>query len=224
MATPDGSPALLRTHVGRRPEHDALFRHQEAVRLRRRGPVVTRPRMHRLRQPEVEDLDGPLRRDPDVRGLQIPVHDPRLVRRLETFRDLPTDVDRLLDRKPPPLEPRCQVLAGHELHRDEAGVVDLVDAVHVREIRVVQRGQRLRLALEAPETLLVVRKLLGQHLDRHLALRAACPSRGRPRPCRRPRGTEDLVEREGLAGDEGHAPESLAIPVQALPHRGVQRP
>ncbi len=78
-------------------------------------------------------------------------------------------------------------------------------------VRVVQRSERLGLALEATQPLVVVGELLGQHLDRHLALEPrvtrAVDLSHRPGP----EGTEDLVEGEGLAGGEGQeSPEILA--------------
>jgi hypothetical protein len=41
-----------------------------------------------------------VRRQSDVRGLQIAMDDPLLVRRLERVGDLPRDRERLVDRQP----------------------------------------------------------------------------------------------------------------------------
>jgi hypothetical protein len=88
------------------------------------------------------------------------VHHARLVRRLEPLGDLPAHVDRLVHRQRPPRQARRQVLPRHELERQEAHVAHLVDAVDACDVRVVERGQRLGLALEAPQPLLVVSELL----------------------------------------------------------------
>ena len=132
------------------------------------------------------------------------MHDPRLVRRLEPLGDLAADVRRLVDGQRPAREPRREVLPGDELHGDEARAPDLVDAVDVREVRMVQRRQRLRLALEAPQQLVGVGQLLGQDLDRYLALEARVPGAV---DLAHPPGAEwaeDLVMDEGLSGGERH--------------------
>ena len=62
-----------------------------------RPPLRRRPRLHRLRQPEVEHLDGAVRPHLDVRRLQIAMDDPLLVRGLERLGNLPRDRQRLVD-------------------------------------------------------------------------------------------------------------------------------
>ena len=196
---------LLGAHVGRRTQHESFLGHEEAVGLRRAGPAVTTQRRNdRLGEPEVEQLDHALGRDANVRGLEVAVNDAGLVRRLEPLGDLPTHVDGLVDGQRSALQPRLEVLARHELHREEACVAHLVDAEDPGDVRVVQRRERLGLALETPQPLVVLGEVLGQHFDRNIALEArvfgaidlAHPSG--------PEGTEDLVEGKGLASGEGH--------------------
>lgn len=55
--------------------------------------------------------------------------------------------------------------AGHELEYEEPSVPDLVDAEDLRDVGVVERRQRFRLALEALQSLLVVDEVFRQHLD-----------------------------------------------------------
>ena len=61
---------------------------------------------------------------------------------------LQRDVERFLHRQRPALERFGQVLARHELQREEVHVAFLVDAVDARHVRMVERGERLRLTLE----------------------------------------------------------------------------
>jgi hypothetical protein len=88
------------------------------------------------------------------------VDHPGLVRHLEPLGDLTADLDRLVDGQRAAGQPRRQVLAGHELEREEADVPLLIDAVDAGDVGVVERRERLGLALEAPQPLLVVRELL----------------------------------------------------------------
>ena len=74
----------------------------------------------------------------------------------------------------PALQPLGEVLAGDELHRQEVrgravGERRALEAVDVRDVGVVERGQQLRLALEAGEALGILRQLGRQHLDRDVA-------------------------------------------------------
>ena len=69
----------------------------EAVTSARAGRGV---RVRELREAEVEHLHHAVRRDLDVRGLQIAMDDPLLVGGFERLGDLPRDRQRLVERKP----------------------------------------------------------------------------------------------------------------------------
>ena len=60
-----------------------------------------------LREAEVQDLDDAVRRDLDVRGLQVAVDDPFVVRGLERLGDLPRDRQRLAQRQSCTVRGRC---------------------------------------------------------------------------------------------------------------------
>ena len=128
-ATSDGvpavnvAPALTSTRQSERPSSPKKNsprpsrRHADLrpVRGERRG-VRDRPRtgahrVDRLGQAEVEDLDGAVRPHLDVRGLQIAVDDPLLVRSFERLRDLLRDGQGFVER---------QGAARHELRRRHA--------------------------------------------------------------------------------------------------------
>jgi len=66
----------------------------------------------------------------------------------------------------------------------KAKVLDfgLVHAEDLRHVRVVERGQRLGLALEALQAFLVARELVRQHLEAPPPCRDARRARARPRP------------------------------------------
>src|SRR6185436_2023794 len=77
---------LFWAHVGSRAEHNAVA----CVTDGDRGRLAKiRARFTAFfRQSEVEDLDDAVRRDLDIRRLEIPVHDAMLVRDLEGLGDL----------------------------------------------------------------------------------------------------------------------------------------
>jgi hypothetical protein len=106
--------------------------------------------------------------DQDVRGLDVAVDEAAFVRGVERVGDLGDDA-----RRAHPVQPvlrrqqRAQVGAPDPAHRDEqppVGFAGLVDRDHVR---VVDRGQHARLALEAGSEALVGRQLRRDDLQRH---------------------------------------------------------
>jgi hypothetical protein len=95
-----------------------------------------------LRKPEVEQLDALLRHQ-DVGRLQVAMDDPLLVRGVERVADLDARLDGLIEGHRP-----GDGLAVDELHHEVAAAVVLADVVQRADVRVVERRDRLRLALE----------------------------------------------------------------------------
>ncbi len=94
--------------------------------------------------------------------------DADFVRSTEAFGDLPSDGKRLVDRKRAAGNAVGQRLALDEFHHQGA----ILDSVDLRDVRVVERSEHLRLALEARQALRVGSKEVGQDLDRDLAVQA----------------------------------------------------
>ena len=107
-------------------------------------------------QAEVGDAHVALAVEHHVRGLQVAVQHALLVRRGQPGAELPRDLERLVRRQPAdPPQQRGEVLAVHELHRQEEvalGLADVVDAAH-RRVRDLARDAHL--AVEAREPLAV---------------------------------------------------------------------
>ena len=152
-----GVPAgLLGAHVRRGAEDHAGHRsgrgqrrgHGRVDLVRRRGGV------ERLGQPEVEHLDRARRAvSLTLAGLRS-----RWITPLSWAASRPSAIclaisSRLVERERPPCEPLREILALDQLHRQEAIAAVLVQTVDRGDVRVVQRGQQLRLALEAGEPL-----------------------------------------------------------------------
>src|SRR5262245_57406944 len=111
----------------------------------------------RLRQAEVEDLRHSLRRDLDVGWLQIAVNDPFFVSDIETGGDLPRDAQSLAKRQAGTAGALArrfrefvrERVAVHELENQNPKAVRVLEAVDRADVRMIQRGERSRLTLEA---------------------------------------------------------------------------
>src|SRR5688572_11165418 len=185
---------LLGTHVGRRAEDQAGLAQQGAVR----------PALQRLRQAEVEDLDAALRRDSDVRRLEIAVDDPRLVRGFEAGRDLAADVERLVDRRGTARHALGQVLARHELEREIQRVAVSVETVDLPDVRMIERSEDLGLALEPAQAVHVGSEGIGQELEGDFALEARVPRAVDHAHATGTDPVEDLVRTQTDVGSERH--------------------
>ena len=138
----------------------------------------------RLGQTEVENLDLAVLVDLDVGRLQITMHDAALVSCIQAIGDLTEEVDRVVDAQRSSGESLSQGLSLDQLHDDVAqlphhatglaGPLQLDrgagEPVDDRDVGMVQRGQRLRFALEPPDGHAIGDQALGQDLDRHSAV------------------------------------------------------
>ena len=121
-----------------------------------------------LRQAEVQDLDRAVAADFDVGRLQVAVDDALLVRGFERVGDLPGDRERLRHRQGAARDERGEVVALNQLHdeRRRAGSGRrALDAVDLRDVGMVECGERLRLAREPRYALAIAGHGLGKRLD-----------------------------------------------------------
>ena len=81
----------------------------------------------------------------DVRGLQISMDDALLVRRLERLGDLLRDRQRVVERNRAARDPLRQIVTLDEFHDEGAHPAGFFEAVDVRDVRVIQGRERLRL-------------------------------------------------------------------------------
>jgi hypothetical protein len=95
------------------------------------------------------------------------VHDPAPVRGVERLRDLRSDLEHLFERQRPAQQTRGQRLALQQLQHEVVRLALAADVEERADVRVAQRRDRLRLALEPRAPLLVLGELARQHLDRH---------------------------------------------------------
>ena len=165
---------LLRRHVVRRAEDDAglrpsLKRCRQPARLGALGDF----RLGQLRQAEVEDLDVPVAAHHEVFRLQIAMHDPGAVRRRQCRSHLHRNLQRLADRHAAPArEQRAEGLALDELRGNEVVAVGQSHLVNRENVRMIERGGRLRLLLEPRQAFRILRVLVRQNLQRDAAAEA----------------------------------------------------
>ncbi len=121
----------------------------------------------------VSRSNGAAKGDParalDVRGLQVAVNDPLLVRGLERIGNLPPDRQRFTDRNRALRDSLRERVAFNQFEHQRAPAVHRLDAVDRADVRVVERRQHARFALEAHHAVAVVHKRGRQHFDGNVA-------------------------------------------------------
>jgi len=150
-------PRLFGAHIRRCPQDHSQGRSfGEGGRLRRFDRVLVGvPVGERLGETEVQNLHRSVGADLDVRRLQVAMNDAVRVRCLETESDLLEDGEYLPDAEPPPREKLLERITLHQLHDQARSAVGLFEAVERCDVRMVERGEQLRLALEALHPLVV---------------------------------------------------------------------
>ena len=96
--------------------------------------------------------------------------DSLLVRFAEPLSRLDCKCDGVIDRERPPVGPLLEALPFDEFHRYEGLSLVLADLVYRADVRMIERGSRLRLANEARLGIRVPRELARQKLEGHSAL------------------------------------------------------
>jgi hypothetical protein len=164
---------LLRRHICRRAQNEADRGHRRR-RDRRRLCRLGRSagRLHGFRKAEVEDFGLTISRHRDVGGLEIAMDDAFVVRRFQRFRNLYGNRECFANRDRPARDTPRQVLSGDQLHGEGMDVARLLKSEDLCDVRVIERGEGLRFALESGNPVRVRRKRLGQDFDRHVAIEA----------------------------------------------------
>ena len=116
-----------------------------------------------LREAEVEHLYRSVRRDDDVRRFQVAVDNPALVGRIERVGELARDRNRLSGGHAvtPIADAVGQRLALDQLEDEPGDAVGLFESVNRRDVRVIERRQQPRLAIEAGDARRVAGERVG---------------------------------------------------------------
>ena len=108
---------------------------------------------------------------------------PCLCAALEGIGDLRPELHDLVERQRALLQAVGERLALEQLHHQEVRVALVPDVEERADVRVVERGDRLRLALEALAALVVLREAGGEDLDATLrSRRVSFPRQTSPMP------------------------------------------
>jgi hypothetical protein len=140
--------------------------------VRRADDVLPRPAVARHRvgeQPEVEHDDAALLGDQHVRRLDVAVHLAGGVQRDQRAPELDQPMAQLALVAGGPGQ---EVLAAHQLHREEQPPLLLVELAERDQVRVLEILERAELVLEVRDRLRVD---VAQRLERHLRAAIAVP-------------------------------------------------
>jgi hypothetical protein len=94
------------------------------------------------------------------------------MRLVERVGDLAGDLQRLVERERPFLEPRGQRLALEMRHDQIVRAVTLADVVDAADVGMIQGGDRAGLALETRPQIGIIGDLTGQHPDGNRSIEA----------------------------------------------------
>ena len=156
-----------------------------------------------LARPKSKTFTVPSGADFDVRGLQIAMDDPLLVRRFERLGDLFRDRQRFVERDGTAHDSLGEILARDQFHDKSVHPAGFFKAVDVGDVRVVQRRQGLSFACEPCEPFGIARDQIGQHFDRDVTIQLRI---ARPIHYAHSAGTEareDFVRAEAGTRGEG---------------------
>ena len=144
--------------------------------------------------------------------------DADLVRRLERLGNLARERQRLVDRNRTFRDALGEVFALDELHDDRARACGFLDAVDLRDVRMVEGGEDLGLALEAGQAVAaarlgcagVSRQMRRQDLDGDVAIQLGVAGAIDLAHRAGAEGADDFVDAKARAGLERHWGGSIA--------------
>jgi hypothetical protein len=117
---------------------------------------------------------------------------------------LPRDQKGLVDGHRAPLQELGEILAVDELEHERPDTVRLLEAIDRCDVRMMQRGQKLRFAAESGEPRRVRGERARQHLDRDVAVELRVPRAVDLAHSTLAEGSEDLVGAEAGTHRQSH--------------------
>ena len=194
---------LLGGHVLESPQDCPFLRQRPGLRRHSRQPLDRGYVGTRAREAEIEQLGAGLR-EHDVSRLEIPVDDSLPVRAAQRIGDLSAVSYDLFHGERTFQQPIGQRLPLDQLHDEELALVLSPDIEERADVRVIERRDCPRLALEAGAELLVHGESPGENLDRHIAAEARVAASIHFAHPASTEGRNDFVRADAAAGQEGH--------------------
>ena len=162
-----------------------------------------------LREAEIEQLRARLRQH-HVARLQIAVDDARAMRGVERACDVNRDAQRFVHRQTWAFgarrlrKPRLERLAVQQFHHEERRALMVADVEQRTDVRMAQRGDDPRLAVEPFAQRGIHRELGGQHFDRDRAIEPHVPRAIHLAHTTRAERGDDFVRTQTRTGGQGH--------------------
>ena len=110
-------------------------------------------------------------------GFRSLMHDATFVRSIERIGNLDSDMPRFVDRKRAVRDPRLERRTLDHLHDDDLIRAEPFESVNFCDVRVIERGEYLRLAGKSRDAIRVIGKAVRQDFERNVTteLRVASP-------------------------------------------------
>ena len=156
-----------------------------------------------LGQAEIEDLEASFLGDPEVAGLQISMHDPLLVSSREPPCHLDGQFSGSARGEGSFLKAGAKGLTFEQLHHHVGRILVIGKIVDGEDVRMAERGQGLRLPLEASQGVRALRQVLRQHLHGDEAIQARVLRLPDFAHAARAKGCQDFVRPESSSCLEG---------------------
>jgi hypothetical protein len=115
----------------------------------------------------------------------------------------------------PYFEPLAERLAFDQLHHEQMAAVAHLQTVQRGDTRVIQCGERFRLAFEACDAIRVVGQMIREYFDRHIAAELRVPRAIDLAHAARAERGEDLVRAKASADGQRHE-SKLILATEAL--------
>ena len=132
-----------------------------------------------------------------LEGFQITMDDVLVVRSFERLGNLSSQFKSLFNRQRTSRQPVRERLAINQLHDEELRAALLVESVDGSDVWVIERGQELRLTVEAGHAVRPLRHVLWEDLDCDLSLELRVLRPGKPPPSRPSREGRGSRRRRG---------------------------
>jgi hypothetical protein len=147
--------------------------------------------------------------------------DPRLMRGIERLRDLSRDGKRFVHGHRPTRHQIRERDAVDELQDQGMRIAGLLQPIDGGDVRMVQRGEHLGLALEAAQAVRIEGEQLGQHLQRDITIQPGIARAIDLAHAADANGHDDFILTEPAPGRQRHLCELAAI-ISTLPGFVVQ--